>query len=211
MIDFLAACIQLDPVAIIQAGGMLGVALIIFAESGLLIGVFFPGDSLLFASGLLASAGYLAFGPLVFFVVIAAIAGDSVGYWFGAHIGPAIFTREDSFFFKRSYLVRTERFYEKYGGRAVILARFVPIVRTIAPIFAGVGSMTYKRFISYNVFGGLIWGAGMLSLGFFLGSLIPASEHYILPISVAIIVLSFFPIAINVLREKRKSNPYSTN
>ncbi len=203
MLDFILACAQFDPVAMIKAGGYLGIAILVFAESGLLIGIFFPGDSLLFAAGLLSAGGFLSFGPLVIIVVIAAILGDSVGYWFGANVGPALFKRKDSLFFKQEYLKRTERFYQQYGGRAVALARFVPIVRTLAPILAGVGSMTYKRFLSYNIFGGCLWGAGMLSLGYFLGSLIPDSERYILPISAVIIVVSFLPILINIFRGER--------
>ena len=203
MLDFLIASVQLDPIAIIKTGSYLGLAFIIFAESGLLIGIFFPGDSLLFAAGLLSAAGFLSFGPLMFIVVIAAIVGDSAGYWFGAKVGPNLFNRPDSRFFKQEYLQRTELFYAKYGGRAIILARFVPIVRTLAPILAGMGSMTYKRFLSYNVIGGLLWGVGMISLGYFLGSIIPNSERYILPISLVIIVLSFLPIFLNLIRGKR--------
>jgi len=203
MLTFLSACINLDPIAIIKTGGYIGLALIIFSESGLLVGIFLPGDSLLFAAGLLSAGGFLAFGPLAFFVVIAAIIGDSVGYWFGANVGVNFFKRKDSFFFKQEYLKRTERFYQTYGGRAVVLARFVPIVRTIAPILAGVGSMTYSKFVSYNAVGGFLWGAGMLSLGYFLGSIIPNSEKYILPLSLIIVVLSFFPILINLARGKR--------
>lgn len=203
MLDFIYACINLDPIAIVKTGSYLGIAILIFAESGLLFGIFFPGDSLLFAAGLLSAGGFLAFGPLLFFVVVAAIIGDSVGYWFGANVGVNFFTRKDSFFFKQEYLKRTELFYKKYGGRAVVLARFVPIVRTIAPILAGIGSMTYKKFLAYNVLGGLLWGTGMISLGYFLGSLIPSSEKYILPFSLVIIIVSFLPILINLLRGKR--------
>ena len=203
MLDFFLACIQLDPIAIIKAGSYLGIAIVVFAESGLLVGIFLPGDSLLFAAGLLSAAGYLVFGPLVFIVVIAAILGDSVGYWFGTNVGQALFSRKDSRFFKQEYLKRTERFYMTYGGRAVVLARFVPIIRTIAPILAGVSSMTYSTFLSYNAIGGLLWGVGMTSLGFFLGSVIPGSERYILPISIVIIVISFLPIFINIARGKR--------
>ncbi|MEK7114309.1 MAG: VTT domain-containing protein [Patescibacteria group bacterium] len=202
MLDFLIASVQLDPIAIIKTGSYFGIAFIVFAESGLLIGIFFPGDSLLFAAGLLSAVGFLSFGPLVFVVVIAAIVGDSVGYWFGVKVGPALFKREDSRFFKQEYLRRTELFYQTYGGRAVVLARFVPIVRTLTPILAGIGSMTYKKFLTYNVLGGLLWGAGMVSLGYFLGSIIPNSERYILPLSLVIIILSFLPILINLLRGK---------
>jgi len=203
MLEFLYACINLDPIAIIKTGSYLGIAALVFAESGLLVGIFLPGDSLLFAAGLLSAGGFLSVGPLVFFVVIAAIVGDSVGYWFGANVGTPLFKRKDSFFFKQEYLKRTERFYQTYGGRAVVLARFVPIVRTIAPILAGIGSMTYRKFLSFNVIGGFLWGAGMILLGYFLGSLIPNSEHYILPLSLVIVVVSFLPILLNLLSGKR--------
>ncbi|MBI4088557.1 VTT domain-containing protein [Candidatus Kaiserbacteria bacterium] len=202
MLDFISACVNLDPVAMVKTGSYLGIALVVFAESGLLIGIFFPGDSLLFAAGLLSAAGFLSAGPLIILVVAAAIVGDSVGYWFGANVGPPLFKRKDSFFFKQEYLKRTERFFERYGGRAVILARFVPIVRTLAPVLAGIGSMTYGTFLRYNVLGGLLWGVGMVSLGYSLGSIIPDSERYILPLSLVIIVLSFFPLFVNLLRGK---------
>ena len=203
MLDFLYACINLDPINIIKTGSYLGIAALVFAESGLLVGIFFPGDSPLFAAGLLSAGGFLSFGPLVFIVVLAAIVGDSVGYWFGANVGTPLFKRKDSFFFKQEYLKRTERFFQTYGGRAVVLARFVPIVRTLAPVLAGIGSMTYGTFLKYNVLGGLLWGAGMLSLGYFLGSVIPNSERYILPLSLVIIILSFLPILFNILRGKK--------
>jgi membrane-associated protein len=203
MMEFLNACIHLDPIGIIQTGSYLGIALIIFAESGLLVGIFLPGDSLLFAAGLLAGSGILSFLPLVLFVIAAAIAGDSVGYWFGKNVGVNFFKRKDSRFFKQEYMHRTEQFYEKYGGRAVILARFVPIIRTLAPIFAGVGAMPYTTFLRYNTIGAVVWGAGVTSLGYFLGSIIPDSEKYILPITLVIVVVSFLPIAINLLRKKR--------
>lgn len=203
MLDFLSACINLDPVAMVETGSYLGIAAIVFAESGLLIGIFFPGDSLLFAAGLLSSAGFLEPAPLIFLVVIAAIVGDSVGYWFGANVGSPLFKRKDSLFFKQEYLKRTEQFFQKYGGRAVILARFVPIVRTLAPVLAGVGSMKYSLFLRYNVLGGLLWGVGVTMLGYTLGSAIPGIERYILPLSFAIIILSFLPFFLNLRRGKR--------
>lgn len=203
MLNFLLACVQMDPLAIVQAGGYVGIALVVFAESGLLVGIFLPGDSLLFAAGLLAGTGLLAYGPLAAIVVVSAILGDSVGYWFGRNVGPALFKRPDSRFFKQEYVKRAERFYAKYGARAIVLARFIPIVRTIAPILAGVGSMPYRRFLSYNVLGAFMWGAGVVSLGYFLGALIPGIEGYILPISLGIILLSFLPILINLLSNKR--------
>lgn len=203
MLEFISACISLDPVAIIKTGSYLGIALVIFAETGLLIGIFFPGDSLLFAAGLLSAGGFLAVGPLILLVVAAAILGDSVGYWFGANVGVNFFKRKDSFFFKQEYVTRTKRFYDTYGGRAVILARFVPIIRTFAPIFAGIGSMPYRKFFLFNVIGALLWGVGMTLLGYFLGSIIPNSERYILPLSLVIIIVSFLPIFINLLKGKR--------
>lgn len=203
MLDFLLACAHLDPMAIIKTGSYLGIAVIIFAESGLLFGIFFPGDSLLFAAGLVSGAGLLSLVPLLVSVVLAAIFGDSVGYWFGANVGTNFFKRKDSRLFKQEYLHRTEKFYQKYGGRAVILARFVPVVRTIAPILAGIGSMRYSVFLSYNALGGLFWGSGMVLLGFFLGVVLPNSEHYILPLSLVIVVLSFLPILVNVVKGKK--------
>ncbi|MDB5244392.1 MAG: protein DedA [Parcubacteria group bacterium] len=203
MINFLMACIHLDPIEMIKAGSYIGLAFLVFAESGLLIGIFLPGDSLLFAAGLLAGAGYLIIGPLIIVVVVAAIVGDSVGYWFGSEVGERLFTRKDSRFFKQEYLKRTERFYEKYGGRAVVLARFVPIVRTIAPILAGASRMKYRQFIGFNILGGVLWGAGMTLMGFTLGSIVPNSEKYILPISLVIVAISFLPIVINLTRGKR--------
>lgn len=203
MLEFLNACIQLDPMAIVKTGSYLGIAIIVFAESGLLIGIFFPGDSLLFAAGLLSAAGYLSFVPLVVAVVLAAIIGDSVGYWFGKNVGTNLFSKKDTRFFKQEYLERTQRFYKKYGGRAIILARFVPVVRTMAPILAGVGGMPYRKFLTFNIAGGVLWGVSMTSLGFFLGSVVPGIEKYILPISLLIIVVSFLPILHNIMRGKR--------
>lgn len=203
MLDFLLACVHLDPMMILQTGGYLGIAALIFAESGLFLGIFLPGDSLLFASGLLATNGFFIVGPLIMIVVVAAIIGDSVGYWFGSEVGDRLYARKDSRFFKQEYLRRTERFYKKYGGRAVVLARFVPIVRTIAPILAGVSSMKYRVFLAYNMLGGFLWGTGMILLGFLLGSIIPDSEKYILPLSLVIVVVSFLPIFFNLARGKR--------
>jgi membrane-associated protein len=191
-----------DPIWLIQTYGTLGVAALVFAESGVLIGIFLPGDSLLFAAGLLAGGGVLSYVPLAALVCLAAILGDSFGYWFGRKVGGALFARPDSRFFKQEYLQRTEAFYVKYGPRAIVLARFVPIIRTITPILAGTARMPYGRFLAYNVIGGVAWGLGMVSLGYFLGHAFPALAHYILPISLAIILASFLPIAIKLARGK---------
>ena len=203
MLNFLIACAQFDLDTILRTGGYVGIAALVFAESGLLVGLFLPGDSLLFAAGLLAGGGVLAYGPLAFIVVVAAILGDTVGYWFGKNVGGALFKRPDSRFFKQEYVQRAERFYTKYGAQAIVLARFVPIVRTLAPILAGVGNMRYTRFLAFNALGALVWGAGVVSAGYFLGAAVPGIERYILPISLGIILVSFLPILINLASGKR--------
>ena len=174
--------LHFDPVALIQAFGYLGIFAIIFAESGLFFGFFLPGDSLLFAAGLLASQGVLHIAFLIPIVIVAAILGDNVGYWFGARVGPKIFIRDNSFFFNKKHLERTRNFYIKYGSRAVVIARFVPIVRTFTPILAGVGQMRYQEFLRYNIIGGVLWGAGVPLVGYSLGRVIPNLEHYLTPI-----------------------------
>lgn len=203
MLSFLMACIQLDPIEMVRTGSYLGIALLVFAESGLLVGILLPGDSLLFAAGLLAANGLLAIGPLMAAIVAAAILGDSVGYWFGAHVGEKLFTRKNSWFFKREYLEQTERFYAKYGGRTLILARFVPIVRTLAPMLAGATKMKYGKFLSYNVVGAFMWGVGVSALGYSIGQAFPKSEAYILPIALVIIFLSIAPMLLKLARGKR--------
>ncbi|MDR3557998.1 MAG: DedA family protein [Candidatus Pacebacteria bacterium] len=183
----------LDPIIIIKALGLAGVLFIIFAESGLFFGFFFPGDSLLFTAGFLASQNLLPPAWLFIGAFVAAVVGDSVGYAFGRKIGPKIFTKEDSFFFNKKYIERSERFYEKYGKKTIILARFIPVVRTFAPILAGVGNMSYRTFISYNVVGGLLWSVGISALGFGLGAIVPNASSYITPIVVIIIIVSIIP------------------
>jgi membrane-associated protein len=203
MLSFLMACIHLDPIMMVKTGSYIGIALIVFAESGLLVGMFLPGDSLLFAAGLLAANGYLSLGPLMLAVLSAAILGDSVGYWFGSRIGSTLFTRKDSWIFKREYLDRTEKFYAVYGGRTLILARFLPIVRTLAPILAGASKMHYGKFISFNLIGAFLWSIGVTLLGYGLGSAIPESEEYIIPIVLVIVGVSFIPVVLKLARGKR--------
>lgn len=188
-------------VALIQAVGYIGLTAIIFAESGLFIGFFLPGDSLLVTAGLLASQGYFHFPLLVILMFAAAVLGDSFGYYFGKRVGPKIFSREDSFLFRRSHVAHAEAFYARHGGKTLILARFIPVVRTFAPILAGVGGMSYGRFLSYNVFGGLIWGAGLTAAGYYLGTYVPGIDRYILLVIAAIIIVSIIPPAWHVLRD----------
>jgi membrane-associated protein len=186
--------------------GYVGVFGIIFAESGLLFGFFFPGDSLLFTAGFLASQGYFDIKLLVLGSVIAAITGDSVGYAFGKRVGRALFKRKESFLFHKKNLVRAEEFYEKHGGKTIILARFMPFVRTFAPIVAGIGKMHYSRFLSFNVIGGFLWAFGVPFAGFWLGSIIPGVDKYLIPIIGLIIILSVAPSAIHILKDKENRN-----
>ncbi|MEN9614371.1 MAG: hypothetical protein RLZZ347_678 [Candidatus Parcubacteria bacterium] len=188
MLDFL------DPATLIKTLGLLGVFAIVFAESGLFFGFFFPGDSLLFTAGLLASQGYFSIVALAVGSCVCAIAGDSVGYAFGKKVGPKLFTKEDSIFFHKKHVARAEAFYQHYGPKAIILARFVPVVRTFVPIVAGVGSMEYRKFVRSNVVGGILWAGAMTLLGFWLGTVIPSIDRYLLPIIALIILVSLVPI-----------------
>lgn len=193
----------LDPLTLISAAGYIGLFTIVFAESGLFFGFFLPGDSLLFTAGLLASQKVLYLPILLAIIPIAAIVGDSVGYAFGKWVGPRLFTKEDSLFFSKHHVLRAEAFYEKYGPRAIVLARFVPVVRTFTPIVAGIAGMEYKKFLAYNVIGGLLWGVGVTLLGYFLGTLFPATEKYLTAIIVVIILVSFIPLLIEWLAYRR--------
>lgn len=193
-----------DPRLIISTLGTFGVIAIIFLETGAFFGFFFPGDSLLFTAGLLASQGLISFPIIVIAVPLAAIIGDSVGYAFGKKIGPALFVREDSFLFKKHYVTSAQKFYEKYGKKTIILARFIPVVRTFAPIIAGVGNMEYKTFLSYNIIGGVVWTWATLWLGYGFGSVIPDPDRYILPAVIVIIILSSLPPVVEILRNRNK-------
>ena len=180
---------------LIRWGGYFVLVLIVFAETGLLAGFFLPGDSLLVTAGLLSAVeGTLNIWFLNLLLSAAAIVGDTTGYWIGHHLGPKIFSREDSFFFHKDHLLRTQKFYEKYGAKTIVIARFVPIVRTFAPTVAGVGKMHYGKFISYNIFGGIGWVLLMTLAGYFLGRSIPNIEKQIHWVILIVIILSFIPI-----------------
>ncbi len=191
-----------DLAGFIKAVGYVGVFGIVFAESGLFFGFFLPGDSLLFTAGFLASQGFLNFPLLVFLCVLGAILGDSVGYSFGRKMGTILYKKEDSRFFKKAHLEKAHAFYEKHGGKTIILARFMPFVRTFAPIVAGTAEMTYKKFLSYNIIGGVLWGAGMTTAGYTLGNVIPDVDKYMLPIIGLIIFLSVLPPVIHVISDR---------
>lgn len=189
--------------SLIVTVGYIGLFLIVFAESGLLVGFFLPGDSLLFTAGFLAAQGVLDLKILIPLLLVAAISGDQVGYGFGYRVGPRLFNREDSFFFHKKHLAKAHAFYETHGGKAIILARFMPIVRTFAPIVAGMGSMTYRKFVSFNVIGGFVWVVGLTSGGFLFGNLIPDVDKYLLPVIALIIIASIAPSAWHIYKENR--------
>jgi len=189
---------------LIQWGGYSLLFAIVFAETGLLIGFFLPGDSLLITAGLLAAAGTLNIWWLNVLLIVAAVVGDSVGYAIGRRLGPRLFTREKSLLFNPAHVERTRRFYEKYGAKTIVIARFVPIVRTFAPVLAGVGRMEYRRFISYNVAGGVGWVVSMTWAGYLMGQSIPNIGSHIHIVVLIVIVLSLIPIAVEVLRERRR-------
>ncbi|HKX75498.1 MAG TPA: VTT domain-containing protein [Acidimicrobiia bacterium] len=194
----------LDPRELLIAFGTIGLFAIVFAESGLFFGFFLPGDSLLFTAGLFAAQGTLSLPVILVGCFVAAVAGDQVGYQFGKRVGPALFRRPDSRFFRQEYVHRAEHFFRKYGAKTIVLARFVPIVRTFAPILAGVGTMPYRTFVTYNVVGGLLWAVGVTLLGYLLGELIPDIDTYLLPIVALIVFLSLIPIGLEWWRSRQR-------
>jgi membrane-associated protein len=193
----------LDPRELLVTFGTIGLFAIVFAESGLFFGFFLPGDSLLFTAGLFAAQGTLSLPVILVGCFLAAVAGDQVGYLFGKRVGPALFRRPDSRFFRQEYVERARQFFGRYGAKTIVLARFVPIVRTFAPILAGVGRMPYRTFVTFNVLGGLLWAVGVTLLGYALGEMIPDIDTYLLPIIALIIALSFIPIALEWRRNRK--------
>lgn len=194
----------MDFVRLTIAAGYLGLAAVLFSESGLLFGLFFPGDSLLFTAGFLASQGVFNLGTLVTVCFVAAVAGDSVGYAFGRRVGKRFFTRQEGIFWRRDNVERARAFYQKHGGKTIVLARFIPGIRTLAPILAGVGDMRYRLFLAYNLVGGCLWAIGVTLVGYFLGSLVPGADRYLLPIVLVIIVVSVLPAVYESVREPER-------
>jgi membrane-associated protein len=197
----------LEPETLIEAFGMIGLLGIVFVESGLLFGFFLPGDSLLFTAGLLSATDTLPdLWVLLVTIPLAAIAGDQVGYAIGKKAGPRIFKRPDSRFFHHEHVDRAQEFFDRYGPRTIVLARFIPIVRTFAPVVAGVARMSYPTFLAYNVLGGILWGTGVTTLGYFLGQidLIRDNIEYVL---IAIVGISFVPVFVEALRARRRRKP----
>ena len=199
----------LDPKHLISTFGLIGILVLVFAESGLFIGFFLPGDSLLFTAGLLVAGTHYLHTPLwllCLLIGVAAVAGDQVGYMFGNRLGPRLFRRPNSKLFRREYLTRSEAFFERYGSRSVVLARFVPIVRTFTPIVAGASRMHYRRFLAYNVIGGILWGCGVTVLGYYLGRIafVRSNIEWIL---VGIVVVSVVPVVVELIRARRRARP----
>jgi membrane-associated protein len=191
----------LHPETLIMTLGTLGVIAIVFVETGLFVGFFLPGDSLLFTAGYLATQGYVSLPILLVGAFIAAVLGDSVGYAFGKNVGPAIFNKEDSTFFNKKHIVRAQNFYEIHGKKTIILARFVPIIRTFAPVVAGIGNMRYKTFLTFNIVGAFVWTWGALLLGYGFGSFIPNPDRYIIPTVIFIAVVTSLPALKEIFKE----------
>lgn len=194
----------LDPTYLLQLFGYAGLAVIVFAESGSLVGFFLPGDTLLITAGIFASQGHINIILTLLVVIVAAIIGDSMGYFIGSKVGPKLFTRPDSRFFSRHNLHEAHSFFEKFGAQSIIFARFVPVVRTFVPTIAGTSQLSYKKFLTYNVIGGTLWGLVVTLLGYTLGRVIPNMDHYILPVVILVSIVSFIP-AILHLRKHRQS------
>ena len=194
----------LDPSHLVKDFGYLGIFSIIFLESGIVFGFFLPGDSLLFTAGLLASQHYLNIIPLVIVAVVAAILGNNVGYWTGKKFGAPLFNNPKSFWFSPDRIKEAHGFFERKGPQSLILARFIPAVRTFVPIVAGIGKMNYRVFFKFNAIGALLWGITMPILGYTLGKSVPNIDKYILPIIALIVFISALPVIISFLKAKKK-------
>jgi len=188
---------------LVQWAGLFGLAAIVFSETGLLIGVFLPGDSLLVTAGLLAARGYLNVYALAPVLTVAAICGNSVGYFIGRATGPRIFNRENSLFFNKKHAIRAHEFYEKYGRKTIVLAQFMPIIRTFAPVVAGVGGMKFRTFITFNIMGAILWIWSMVAIGYFLGSYIPGIDRHIEIVVAIVVFISLLPGLISWYRGRR--------
>lgn len=191
-----------DIQGLIQYGGLLLICGIVFVETGLFIGFFLPGDSLLVTAGIFTAAGHLHLGLLLLLVSMCAVAGDQVGYWIGRRAGQTLYKRDDSLLFRKRHLERAHEFYDRYGGKTIVLARFVPVVRTFAPPVAGAANMEYRKFVFYNIAGGILWVWSMVLLGYSLGSSIPDIDSRIHIVVAVVIVLSVIPAVVEVVRQR---------
>lgn len=208
MINSFAISIGLDLVDLIIGFGVIAILFVIFAESGLLVGFFLPGDSLLFTAGILVQTGTIPINIHLFVIllIIAAVLGDNFGYMFGKRVGSSLYSRPNSRLFKKNHLEKAQKFYEKHGGKTIILARFTPVVRTFAPIIAGASNMDYKKFFVFNLIGGVLWAGGVTYLGYFLGSVLKSMgidpDTIILPFIIIIVLLSILPAAYQIMKNK---------
>ena len=194
-----------DVQGLIQAFGYVGLAIIVFVETGLMVGFFLPGDSLLVTAGLFAAKGDLNIVWLNVLLIACAIAGDATGYYIGKKLGPALYRKEDSFFFRKKHLIATHEFYERHGGKTIIIARFVPVVRTFAPVVAGMADMSYRRFAMFNIIGGIGWVVSMTMTGYILLKIIPNAEKHIHIIIVVVIFISLLPGIIEIVRGRMRA------
>jgi membrane-associated protein len=193
-----------DVTNIIQSGGLVLLAIIVYAEVGLLLGFFLPGDTLLLAAGIYAQQGEVSIAAVIVVVAIAAITGDSTGYYVGKKLGPRVFKKPDGLIFRKDHIVKAEAFYEKWGAKSLLVSHFIPVVRTFQPVMAGVGRMPYKKFLIFSTIGDLIWATSVPLLGYYVGSKIPHIDRYILTILVAVIVLSAAPTIYHIIKFKLK-------
>jgi len=194
-----------DVQSLVQTAGYAGLTALIFAETGLFVGFFLPGDSVMVSAGLFAQRGYLSIGLLGSLLTAASIVGDSTGYWIGRATGPRMFRREDSLLFKRRHLIAAHQFYERHGGKAVIIARFMPVIRAFAPVVAGIGEMPYSRYVMYSIAGSVLWVWSMLLLGYSLGRYVPGVASHIDIVVVLIVLVSVAPALIARLNARRKA------
>ena len=194
---------MLDPVHLLQNGGLLVIALIVFAESGMMVGFFFPGDTLLMSAGILAAQGNLPIGLTLAVIAAAAIIGDNVGYQIGKSLGPRLFTKKDSLIFRHEYIMRAEKFYEKYGSKTMLIAHFVPVVRSFAPVTAGAGNMPRAQFMIYDAIGDIAWTLLVTLFGYFIASRIPGVEKYVEPVLLLIVLITLVPTIIHAVRDPK--------
>lgn len=192
-----------DVTQLVEAGGLLLIAAIIFAESGMMVGFFFPGDTLLFSAGILAASGTLNLPLTIAVIAGAAILGDNIGYHIGYRLGPRLFRKPDSLVFRKDYIDKAEHFYEKYGSKTMLVAHFVPVVRTFAPVTAGAGKMPLKQFMIYDAIGDITWAVSITCIGYFIGSKIPGIEKYIEPMLIAIVLIFLAPTLIHAFRDPK--------
>ncbi|HSX32371.1 MAG TPA: VTT domain-containing protein [Candidatus Saccharimonadales bacterium] len=193
----------MDPKTIIESGGLIALGLIVFAESGLMVGFFLPGDTLLISAGILASQGHLNIELTIIVIAIAAIVGDNTGYQLGRIAGPKLFRKKDGIIFRQDHIERAEAFYEKHGSKTMMFAHFIPVVRSFAPVVAGVGKMPYGKFFAYDAIGIIFWAIIVTLLGYWVGSRIPNLDHYIMPVLLAVVVFTFAPTLWHIFKDPK--------